>query len=318
MVATPHPRPAPRRTIPIYYTPGYDLNLGNHVFPSQKYALIHQQLLGNGHFRPADFLAPPEATDNQLSLVHTLEYLRKVRTGDFTLQEILRLEISHSPELARACLLSAGGTIQACEMAKEQGMAVNLGGGFHHAYAGHGEGFCVLNDIAAGIACSLVTGHASVALVVDCDVHQGNGTASIFQSDPRVFTLSLHQENNYPFPKERSSLDVGLEDGTGDEKYLSYLSAALDEAFRRHRPDLMVYVAGADPYIYDQLGGLSLSMAGLRRRDEMVLARAAAEGCAAVVTLAGGYARSVDDTVSIHVNTILQAQRQFEKRQVAG
>lgn len=304
--------------VPIFYTPDYHLHLGQHVFPSEKYALIHQQLLDGGCFAPGDFHSPDEATDEQLALVHTREYLHKVRTGDFTWEEILRLEISYSPELIRACLLSAGGTIRACEIARQFGVVVNLGGGFHHAYAGHGEGFCVLNDIAAGIAGSLKYGHAAAALVVDCDVHQGNGTASIFQSDPRVFTLSLHQENNYPIPKEQSDLDIGLEDGTRDDAYLEALQTGLDRAFSSRRPDLIVYVAGADPYEQDQLGGLSLTLDGLRRRDEIVLERAAAEACPIVVTLAGGYAHNVSDTVAIHINTIMTAQRQYERQRKNG
>jgi len=170
-----------------------------------------------------------------------------------------------------------------------------------------------LNDVAAGIACCLASGRIRSAMVLDCDVHQGNGTASIFRQERRVYTVSLHQENNYPIPKERSSLDIGLEDGAGDEEYLVQLETAKGKAFRLHSADLMVYVAGADPYVEDQLGGLHLSIAGLKKRDELVFSRAAAQNCPIVVTLAGGYARNVIDTVNIHINTILAAKAQFEK-----
>jgi acetoin utilization deacetylase AcuC-like enzyme len=310
MIAIPVAAPM---KLPIFYAQDYDLNLGPHIFPSQKYRLTYQQLLESGHFTAEDFIRPQEATDEQLLLVHNKEYLRKVRTGDFTLQELMRLEIRFSTELAKACLLSAGGTIQACELALHRRMAVNLGGGFHHAHAAHGEGFCVLNDVAAGIACCLASGKIRSAMVLDCDVHQGNGTASIFRQESRVYTVSLHQENNYPIPKERSSLDIGLEDGAGDEEYLVQLESAMGKAFRLHSADLMVYVAGADPYVEDQLGGLHLSIAGLKKRDELVFNRAAARNCPVVVTLAGGYARNVTDTVSIHINTILAAKAQHEK-----
>jgi acetoin utilization deacetylase AcuC-like enzyme len=226
--------------------------------------------------------------------------------------------MTFSEELAHACLLSAGGTIEACRRACQERVAVNLGGGFHHAHADHGEGFCVLNDIAVGIASCLDEGRCHEVMVVDCDVHQGNGTAAIFRGNPRVFTVSLHQENNYPMPKAKSSLDVGIRDGAGDEEYLWHLDSALDAAFGRFQPELLIYVAGADPYEQDQLGGLSLTLDGLLRRDEIVLARSSAEGCATVITLAGGYARNVSDTVTIHVNTILAAQRQYEKTGRAG
>jgi acetoin utilization deacetylase AcuC-like enzyme len=245
-------------------------------------------------------------------LVHHREYLRKLQTGKLSYLEVLRLEIPYSPELVRAVWLCTGGSILAGRLALEDGAAVNVGGGFHHAYPDHGEGFCVLNDFAVAIRRLQKDKTIERAMTVDCDVHQGNGTAAIFGGDHTVFTLSIHQENNYPYPKPPSSLDINLRDGVGDEEYLTELTQGLDGALAEFSPDLIFYVAGADPYRGDQLGGLRLSLAGLEKRDRLVFEKARAKNIPVAVVLAGGYARQLDDTIQIHTNTVRVA-KEFAK-----
>ena len=295
-------------TVKLVYSDGYDLNLGNHVFPSVKYRLVKEKLLREQIVEPEDFVEPPLASDDDIALVHHREYLRKLQTGKLSYLEVMRLEIPYSPELIRAVWLSAGGSILAGRLALEDGVAVNVGGGFHHAYPDHGEGFCVLNDFAVAIRRLQKEGSIARAMTVDCDVHQGNGTAAIFGGDHSVFTLSIHQENNYPYPKPPSSLDINLADGVGDEEYLRELDQGLDRAFAEFTPDLIFYIAGADPYRDDQLGGLKLSLEGLEKRDRSVFERARAKSIPVAVALAGGYARRLEDTIQIHSNTIRVAK----------
>ena len=292
----------------IVYSDRYDLNLGNHVFPSVKYRLTKEALLRDRIVEPGDFVEPPPASDDDIALVHHREYLRKLQTGKLSYLEVMRLEIPYSPELIRAVWLSAGGSILAGRLALEDGVAVNLGGGFHHAYPDHGEGFCVLNDFAIAIRRLQKDGRIERAMTVDCDVHQGNGTAAIFGGDHSVFTMSIHQENNYPYPKPPSSLDINLADGVEDEEYLRELTKGLDQALAEFTPDLIFYVAGADPYRDDQLGGLKLSLDGLEKRDRLVFEKARAKSIPVAVTLAGGYARRIEDTIQIHCNTIRVAK----------
>jgi len=292
----------------LIYSDQYDLNLGSHVFPSIKYRLIKEKVLRDGVARPEDFVEPPAASDDDVALVHHRDYIRKLQTGKLSYMEILRLEIPYSPELVRAVWLSAGGSILAARLALQDRICVNIGGGFHHAYPDHGEGFCVLNDIAIAIRSLQKSKAIERAMTVDCDVHQGNGTAAIFAGDPSVFTLSIHQENNYPYPKPPSSLDINLRDRVDDESYLAALGEGLDKALAGFAPQLMVYVAGADPYAEDQLGGLKLTLEGLERRDRLVFERARAKKIPVAVTFAGGYARKVEDTVTIHTNTIRVAK----------
>ncbi len=292
----------------LAYSDGYDLNLGNHVFPSIKYRLVKEKLLRDGLAAPEDFVEPEAAADEDVALVHHRDYIRKLQTGKLSFLEIQRLEIPYSPELVRAVWLSAGGSILAGRMALEDSAAVNIGGGFHHAYPDHGEGFCVLHDVAIAIRRLQKDQAIERAMTVDCDVHQGNGTAAIFGGDHSVFTLSIHQENNYPYPKPPSTLDINLPDGVGDEEYLHALEAGLDHALGEFAPNLIFYVAGADPYREDQLGGLRLTLEGLKRRDRLVFEKARAKQVPVAVTLAGGYARRVDDTVTIHINTIRVAK----------
>ena len=292
----------------LVYSDRYDLNLGSHVFPSVKYRLTKEALLRDRIVEPGDFVEPPPASDDDIALVHHREYLRKLQTGKLSYLEVMRLEIPYSPELIRAVWLCAGGSILAGRLALEEGVAVNLGGGFHHAYPDHGEGFCVLNDFAIAIRRLQKDGRIERAMTVDCDVHQGNGTAAIFGGDHTVYTMSIHQENNYPYPKPPSSLDINLADAVEDEEYVRELTQGLDRALAEFTPDLIFYVAGADPYRDDQLGGLKLSLEGLEKRDRLVFEKARAKSIPVAVTLAGGYARRLEDTIQIHSNTIRVAK----------
>ena len=308
----------------LVYSDGYDLNLGDHVFPSVKYKLIHQKCLEEGIATPDDFLQPQPAPDEDLLRVHSREWIRKLKLGKLSIQEIMRLEVPYSQQFARACWLSAGGSTLAAQRALTDGCAFNFGGGFHHAYPDHGEGFCALNDVAVALRHLQADGAICTAMVIDLDVHHGNGTAAIFAGDATVFTLSMHQENNYPYPKPLSDLDVGLLDLTSDTDYLRLLREALDRAFDSFRkeermrgtaqPGLIYYLAGADPYRQDQLGGLALTVEGLQERDRIVLDAARSRSIPVAVTFAGGYARNTADTIQIHTNTILAARTCFQEK----
>jgi acetoin utilization deacetylase AcuC-like enzyme len=291
----------------LIYDQRYDLNLGSHVFPSQKYRLVHDKLLADGIATPVDFLAPEPASDADILQVHSQDYVYKLKHGSLTPTEILRMEVPYSKELVNACWFAAGGSILAGQRALADRWSANIGGGFHHAYADHGEGFCVIHDVAVAIRRLQFDQAIQTAMVVDTDVHQGNGTASIFGGDRDVFTLSIHQEHNYPYPKPASTVDIDLPDGIGDDDYLAILEKNLRKAFRDFSPQILFYIAGADPYREDQLGGLALSTEGLKRRDALVFDYARRHRVPAAITLAGGYARRVEDTVRIHVNTILAA-----------
>jgi len=240
--------------------------------------------------------------------VHTPAWLRKLQTDSLTLSERMKLEIPVSVVTVQVFCLAAGGSILAGRRALHDGFAANLSGGFHHAYPGHGEGFCMLHDVAIAIRTLQAEGAIRTAMTVDTDVHHGNGTAAIFANDASVFTLSIHQENNYPMPKPPSDQDIGLEDGTGDAEYLDALEKGLIHSLKTMTPDLIFYVGGADPYREDQLGGLALTMEGLQRRDRLVFEHARRRGIPVASTMAGGYARRVEDTVRIHVNTIVAAR----------
>ena len=293
--------------LPIVWHPAYEVDIGPHVFPTRKYRLVRDRLLREGTIATADVIDPAPASDDDVALVHTSEYLRKIKTGTLSVEEQLVLEVPFSPALREAAWLCAVGSTLAARLALEKRIAVHLGGGFHHAFADHGEGFCLINDVAIAIRALQREGVVRRAAVVDLDVHHGNGTAAIFQGDDDVFTFSMHQERNYPAWKPPSDLDIGLEDGVGDEEYLGLLGKHLPELLARHRPDLVFYLAGADPYRFDQLGGLGLSLDGLRRRDELVFKRAREAGAAVAVCLAGGYALRPEDTVEIHCNTVRAA-----------
>ncbi len=299
----------------LVYSDDYYLPIGAHVFPAEKYKRIHDRLLASGVAAPSDFVAPRPATDQDVLLVHTPQYVHKLKTGTLTAREELELEVPYSPELVRAFWLAAGGSVLAADYALDDGVAISIGGGFHHAFPGHGEGFCLIHDVAVAIRCMQRDDKIRTAMTFDCDVHQGNGTAAIFSAAPNahedVFTISLHQQNNYPAFKPPSSLDVNLPDGTGDEEYLACVGDALSLGLGKLKPDLLCYIAGADPYREDQLGGLSLTIEGLKERDAIVFRIAKAEGIPVMVTLAGGYARNVEDTVTIHCNTVVAAKEVF-------
>ena len=294
----------------LIYDDRYDLNLGDHVFPSQKYRLVYEELLRGGIADSSDFLSPAPATDEDVLRVHTSAYVRKLKTASLSRAELQRLEIPYSQELIEACWLAAGGSILAGQRAlrDREGWSANIGGGFHHACPDHGEGFCVIHDVAIAIRRLQFDKAIERAMVVDTDVHHGNGTATIFGGDDDVFTLSIHQQHNYPFVKPPSTMDVNLPDGVGDEDYLAILEKHLQQAFSDFSPQIIFYVAGADPYREDQLGGLALTMQGLARRDALVMDCAHRNKCPLAITLAGGYARRVQDTVAIHVGTILAAR----------
>jgi len=332
----------------LVYSERYYLPIGEHVFPGEKYRRIHQHLLDTGVACDDDFLAPEPASDRDVLLVHGGQYVYKLQTGTLSAREELQMEIPFSKQLVEAFWLAAGGSILAGQRALADGVAINLGGGFHHAFPDHGEGFCMINDIAIAIRCLQRDNKIERAMVLDCDVHQGNGTAAIF-GHPRsvaqaaqglpstadatvtrnahgwlrqlppdkgldVFTISLHQENNYPAWKTFSSIDVNLPDGITDEHYLAWLDKALSSAVRDFQPGLISYVAGADPFHEDQLGGLAMTLEGLKRRDEFVYRFAKDRGIPIMVTLAGGYAINVEDTITIHSNTVAAAKEVFDGR----
>ncbi len=320
----------------LVYSDDYYLPIGTHVFPAEKYRLVHDRLIETNVAEPSDFVAPEPATDEDILLVHTPEYVRKLTTGTLSPREELELEIPYSPELVRAFWLAAGGSIRAAKLALQHGVCINIGGGFHHAFPDHGEGFCMINDVAIAIRAMQRDKKIRAAMTVDCDVHQGNGTAAIFgnkttSSQPLpsksasvgssgtspntaacdVFTISLHQENNYPAWKPPSSIDVNLPDGIGDDAYLAWLDNTLSSGLRQFSPDLICYIAGADPYREDQLGGLSLTMEGLKRRNLLVFQIAKTREIPVMVTFAGGYALRIEDTVTIHSNTVVAAREVF-------
>lgn len=292
----------------LIYHPEYELNLGAHVFPSQKYCLLRDRMIHTCFAAPQDFVAPESATDEDVELVHDPGWVAKLKNGALSYHEILRLEIPYSRQVVESFWRAAGGTILAARLALEMGFAFNIGGGFHHAFRAHGEGFCVIHDVAIAVRRLQKDGAIRRAMMVDCDVHHGNGTAALFAGDSSVFTLSIHQLNNYPSEKPPSSLDIHLPDGVGDAEYLQRLQNGLKAALSIFRPDLIFYLAGADPYCEDQLGGLSLTFQGLKDRDRLVIATAVEGKIPAAVVLSGGYAVKVEDTVSIHANTAMVAK----------
>jgi acetoin utilization deacetylase AcuC-like enzyme len=327
----------------LIYSDDYYLPIGSHVFPAEKYRMVHDQLLAAAVAEPSDFVTPQLASDQDILLVHTPQYVQKLKTGTLSASEEMQMEIPYSPELVRAFWLAAGGSILAAQHALNDRVALNIGGGFHHAFPDHGEGFCMIHDVAVAIRRMQRDDKIRTAMTVDCDVHHGNGTAAIFAgtrtpSDPLpstsastigsaadpsrsgkmrhahagdVFTISLHQHNNYPAWKPHSSIDVDLPDRIGDDDYLAWLDNALSSGLRQFEPELICYIAGADPYREDQLGGLAMTLEGLKRRDELVFRVARARNIPVMVTYAGGYARKVEDTVTIHCNTVIAAKEVF-------
>ena len=284
----------------------YEVDLFGHVFPVEKYRLIRAELLKQGIAYERDFVEATRANREDILLVHTSQYFEDLVNLRMT-RRTMRSEMALTREIVEAYVFAAGGTIATSDYALADGVCVHIGGGYHHAYPDHAEGFCYLNDVSIAIARLRHQERVERVCVIDCDLHQGNGTAFIFAQDPDVFTFSIHQENNYP-PKERSDLDIGLPDYADDELYLrklSVISTILDEQI----PQIVFYLAGADPFVGDKLGGLALSKAGLKGRDAMVFAECSVRGIPICVVLAGGYAVDVADDVEIHVNTIIEAKR---------
>jgi acetoin utilization deacetylase AcuC-like enzyme len=328
----------------LVYSDAYYLPIGAHVFPAEKYRRIRDRLLATGVAEPKDFIEPQPATDQDILLVHKPEYVKKLKTGTLSPREEMEMEVPFSRDLVEAFWLAAGGSILAARLSLTDKVCISIGGGFHHAFPDHGEGFCMIHDVAVAIRRMQRDDKIRTAMTIDCDVHQGNGTAAIFAGTRTassllpsvsssalnrregvpiggkmreahagdVFTISLHQHNNYPMWKPPSSIDVDLPDGIGDDDYLAWLDNALSSGLRQFEPDLLCYIAGADPYREDQLGGLSLTIEGLKKRDELVFRVARTRDIPVMVTFAGGYARNVEDTVIIHTNTIIAAKEVFE------
>ncbi|HME35574.1 MAG TPA: histone deacetylase [Candidatus Sulfotelmatobacter sp.] len=331
----------------LVYSDAYYLPIGDHVFPVEKYRRTRDRLIAQGVADTKDFLEPEPAADQDILLVHTPEYVQKLKTGTLSPREEMEMEVPYSRDLAEAYWLAAGGSILAARQCLIDRVCISIGGGFHHAFPDHGEGFCMIHDVAVAIRTMQRDHKIRTAMTLDCDVHQGNGTAAIFagtrpaaaplpsSSAPtvhrrpgasrggphpgkpsgthagEVFTISLHQHNNYPLYKPPSSIDVDLPDGTGDDDYLAWLDNAFSSGLRQFEPDLLCYVAGADPYRLDQLGGLDLTIDGLKKRDELVFRIARARDIPVMVTFAGGYAQNVEDTVTIHSNTVIAAKEVF-------
>lgn len=289
----------------------YECDIGAHVFPTEKFRRVRERLIAEGLALPGDFSAPAPPSREDLEQAHAPEYLDDLEQLRWT-PRTLASELPLTREIVEAYRLAAGGTLLAARAALEHGVAVNLGGGFHHAFAARAEGFCYLNDLAVAARVLQRERRVGRVAVVDVDVHQGNGTAHLFAGDPSVFTLSIHQENNYPVPKQVSDLDVGLDDGTGDEAYLAALERALERVWA-FEPGLVLLQAGADPYCDDQLGGLALTLEGLDRRDRLVIEGGAARGIPVAATFGGGYARRLEDTVEIHTATCRAALRVAER-----
>jgi acetoin utilization deacetylase AcuC-like enzyme len=292
----------------VFYTPRYYADIGEgHVFPIRKFELVRDRLLGEGTLAPSEIIEPQPAPVADVLLVHTEDYVMRLRAGALTPRELRRLGLPWSKALVRRSFLATGGTLAAARAALADGLASNLAGGTHHAFPERGEGFCVLNDVAVAIRVLRREGEIERAAVVDLDVHQGNGTATIFEGDAGVYTFSVHGAKNYPVFKARSTLDVELPDGTTDAEYARTLAEHLPRVLA-HRPDIVFYLGGADPYAGDKLGRLALSIAGLRARDEFVLSECRARGVPIATVMSGGYAADIDDTVEIHCNTIRSAK----------
>jgi acetoin utilization deacetylase AcuC-like enzyme len=330
----------------LIYSDAYYLPIGDHVFPAEKYRRVRDRLIALGIAEASSFLEPQPAGDQDILLVHTPEYVQKLKTGTLSPREEMEMEVPYSRDLVEAFWLAAGGSILAAQQSLTDKVSISIGGGFHHAFPDHGEGFCMIHDVAVAIRRLQHDAKIRTAMTVDCDVHQGNGTATIFAGTrtasaplpsssastverpagtPRrgrmhathagdVFTISLHQHNNYPLYKPPSSIDVDLPDGTGDDDYLAWLDNALSSGLRQFEPDLICYVAGADPYKEDQLGGLGLTIDGLKKRDELVFRAVRTRDIPVMVTFAGGYALNVEDTVTIHCNTVAAAKEVFAVR----
>ena len=300
----------------VFFSPYYYADIGeNHVFPIKKFEFVRDKLLQEGTLQNLEIIEPQPAKIEDVLLVHTEDYISRLRNGTLTAKEIRRLGLPWSESLVRRSFLATSGTINAARHALKNEVASNLAGGTHHAFPDRGEGFCVLNDVAVAIRVLQKENLARRFLIIDCDVHQGNGTAFIFKNDAEVFTFSMHGAKNYPLFKENSTVDIELPDKTGDAEFLETLNEALPRIFTRE-PDLVFYLGGADPFEHDKLGRLGLTIEGLRRRDEMVLSFAREMEIPLVTTMSGGYAEDIKDTVEIHCNTIRAVKKVFAELQI--
>lgn len=298
----------------VFYTPRYYANIGEgHVFPIRKFELVRDRLVTEGTLHPAEIHEPSPASIDDVLLVHTHDYVSRLCSGSLTTKEIRRLGLPWSESLVRRSFYATGGTLAATHAALADGYGSNLAGGTHHSFADRGEGFCVLNDVAVAIRAMRARKFFQRAAIVDCDVHQGNGTATIFAGDDETFTFSIHGANNYPLFKAQSTLDVELPDGTSDREYLSALASHLPVVFRND-PEIVFYLAGADPYAGDKLGRLSVSIEGLRERDAFVLRECYEREVPVVTVMSGGYGKDIKDTIEIHCNTIRLVKEVFESR----
>jgi acetoin utilization deacetylase AcuC-like enzyme len=298
----------------IFYSPFYYADIGEgHVFPIKKFELVRDKLLKEKTLAPDELIEPKPAKVEDVLLVHTEDYVTRLRNGTLTTREVRRLGLPWSKSLVRRSFLACSGTVNAARSALTEGVAANLAGGTHHAFPDRGEGFCVLNDVAIAIRVLQKENLAKRFLIIDCDVHQGNGTAFIFKDDESIFTFSIHGAKNYPLFKESSSLDIELPDGTADKEYLETLRKALPKIFL-HTPDIIFYLGGADPFENDKLGRLKLTLEGLRLRDETVLETARNHWIPIVTVMSGGYAQDINDTVEIHCNTIRAVKSVFGKQ----
>jgi acetoin utilization deacetylase AcuC-like enzyme len=291
----------------IYYTDRFVLPLPEgHQFPMRKYALLRQRVCDAG-LVPVDHLQVPAATDAQLMRAHDPEYLRRVQAGGLSDLEVRRIGFPWSAAMVERSRRSAGATIASCRAALRDGWGVNLAGGTHHAFRDRGEGYCVFNDSIVAARATQAEGRARRVLIIDCDVHQGNGTAALAAGDPTIYTFSIHSARNYPLRKEASDLDVGLEDGADDNTYLDALEVGLRRAIAGAKADLAIYLAGADPFFGDRLVRLGLTKFGLAERDRLVFDFCAVAGLPVAVTMAGGYAPDPGDVADIHLATVRQA-----------
>ena len=296
----------------VFYTPRYYAEIGEgHVFPIRKFELVRERLLVEGTLAPAEIIEPSPAPLEDVLLVHTEDYVARLCNGQLTPKEIRRLGLPWSESLVRRSFYAVGGTLAATQAALAAGYSSNLAGGTHHAFADRGEGFCVLNDVAIAIRANNTRKRIRRAAIVDCDVHQGNGTATIFAGDNATFTLSIHSANNYPLFKAQSTLDIELPDGTQDSEYLDTLARHFPSVFA-HQPDIVFYLAGADPFAKDKLGRLALSIDGLRKRDTFVLRECYERKVPVVTVMSGGYGKDINDTIEIHCNTIRMVKEVFE------
>jgi acetoin utilization deacetylase AcuC-like enzyme len=296
----------------VFYTPRYYAQIGEgHVFPIRKFELVRDRLLSEGTLEPSEIIEPSPAPLEDVLLVHAEDYVTRLCNGQLTTKEIRRLGLPWSESLVRRSFYAVGGTLAATDAALADGYSSNLAGGTHHSFADRGEGFCVLNDVAIAIRSMRARNLIRRAAIVDCDVHQGNGTATIFAGDHETFTFSMHGANNYPLFKAQSTLDVELPDGTGDDEYLETLARHLPAVFARD-PEIVFYLAGADPFAKDKLGRLALSIDGLRERDSYVLRECYEREVPVVTVMSGGYGKDINDTIEIHCNTIRMVKDVFE------